>query len=203
MHYITPSCQLHSPRPDAHEPSNHTTHHTPHRPAAAPQPVPLPPPPSDPWPQQGLKQEEIAELQSFFNFVVGKGQTEMTEDHLKSIARQLDMTLKANEVADMIKEGDRTGNGKISFNEFATMMGRKMGEMDSEKTVREALERFDTTGTGKLDHAQLVNILVKIGSGSTFSEREVRELEKEVGTDDDGRVERSALLNAMFASKMQ
>ena len=54
------------------------------------------------------------------------------------------MPVNDKEIEAMMKEGDRGGSGKMTFTEFATMMGTKIASMDAPKAVLEALECFDT-----------------------------------------------------------
>merc|ERR1711916_385273 len=96
-----------------------------------------------------LKQEEVEEL---------------TGDDLKSVMRQLDMPASQQVVDTMMKEADKTGSGKVTFNEFITMMASRMKEMDSERTVLEAFECFDTVGNGAFTPQEFVDILCKSGS---------------------------------------
>ena len=41
-----------------------------------------------------------------------------------------------------------TGSGSIDFNEFLTMMAKKMQEEDTEEELREAFKVFDKDGNG-------------------------------------------------------
>jgi len=102
----------------------------------------------------------------------------------------------------MMKEADKTGSGKVSFNEFVTMMASRMKEMDSSRTVLEAFECFDTVGTGAFTPQEFVDILCKTGSGSKLSEREVRDLLREIGTNNDGNVDYRRLVKIMYAKKV-
>ena len=43
-----------------------------------------------------------------------------------------------------------TGNGTIDFEEFISMMARKMRETDSEEELREAFRVFDKDGNGSV-----------------------------------------------------
>ena len=44
------------------------------------------------------------------------------------------------ELQDMINEVDADGNGSIDFNEFLTMMARKVQDLDSEDELKEAFK---------------------------------------------------------------
>ena len=48
----------------------------------------------------------------------------------------------------MIKEVDIDGNGEIDFDEFLTMMAKKLKETDLEEDIREAFRVFDNKNSG-------------------------------------------------------
>ena len=52
------------------------------------------------------------------------------------------------ELENMIREVDTDGNGEIDFDEFLTMMARKLKETDLEEDIREAFRVFDNKNTG-------------------------------------------------------
>ena len=52
------------------------------------------------------------------------------------------------ELDNMIGEVDIDGNGEIDFDEFLTMMAKKLKETDLEEDIREAFRVFDNKNTG-------------------------------------------------------
>ena len=48
----------------------------------------------------------------------------------------------------MIREVDIDGNGEIDFDEFLTMMAKKLKETDLEEDIREAFRVFDNKNSG-------------------------------------------------------
>ena len=52
------------------------------------------------------------------------------------------------ELENMIREVDIDGNGEIDFDEFLTMMAKKLKETDLEEDIREAFRVFDNKNTG-------------------------------------------------------
>merc|ERR1711991_633246 len=148
-----------------------------------------------------LKQEEVEELQAACNLFSNK-KKELDADDLKSVMRQLDIPASGDVIKKMMREADKTNSGKVSFNEFVTMMASRMKEMDSERTVLEAFECFDTVGTGAFTPTEFVQILCKAGSGPHLTDREVKELVKEIGTNADGNVDYRRLVKIMYAKKV-
>ena len=55
----------------------------------------------------------------------------------------------------MINEVDGDGNGTIDFNEFLTLMSRKIKDMDNNETYIEAFKVFDRDGNGIISSAEL------------------------------------------------
>jgi len=147
---------------------------------------------------QNLSQQELQELKAVFFYFTNK-QNELTADNLKSVMRQLGMPINDKEVETMMKEADRSGSGKISFTEFATMMGTKMASMDIPKAVLEALECFDTDGTGVYTREQFEAILC--GGASKFKPQDVTNIMKQIGTDKVGAMDYRKLHEAMYNNK--
>eukprot|EP01091_Cochliopodium_minus_P014691 TRINITY_DN501_c0_g1_i1.p1 TRINITY_DN501_c0_g1~~TRINITY_DN501_c0_g1_i1.p1 ORF type:complete len:148 (-),score=54.22 TRINITY_DN501_c0_g1_i1:138-581(-) len=140
-----------------------------------------------------LNQQELQELKSVFFYFTNK-QNELTAEHLKGAFRTLAMPINEKEIEQMMKEAGSTG--KINFTEFATMMGNKMGSMDNPKSVLEALECFDTEGTGVYTRDQFTNILT--GGSSKFKPQDVTNIMKEVGTDKEGNMDYRKLHEKMY-----
>merc|ERR1711916_248946 len=145
-----------------------------------------------------LKQDKVEELQAAFNLFSNK-KKELDGDDLKSVMRQLDMPASQQVIDGMMGEADKSNTGKVNFNEFCTMMASRMKEMYSERTVLEAFECFDTVGTGAFSIQEFTDILCKAGSGPHLTEREVKELVKEVGTNADNQVDYRRLVKLMYA----
>lgn len=52
------------------------------------------------------------------------------------------------------------GNGEIDFDEFLSMMAKKMKETDSEDEIREAFKVFDKDGDGYLTQKELKQVKI-------------------------------------------
>jgi calmodulin len=87
----------------------------------------------------------------------------------------------------MLFRGLGAGNGTIDFDEFLTMMERKMKETDTEEEMREAFRVFDKDGDGYISAAELRHVMANLGEKLT--EQEVDEMIKEADTNGDGKVD--------------
>ena len=55
------------------------------------------------------------------------------------------------ELQDMICEVDKDGNGTIDFEEFQSLMIRKMEDTDTEEEFVESFRRFNPDGNGLIN----------------------------------------------------
>ena len=65
---------------------------------------------------------------------------------------------------EMIREVDQDGAGKISFNEFVSLMTKDVHEDGNfEVEIREAFREFDQEGHGFINSKDLYKVLTTIG----------------------------------------
>ncbi|KAK2182462.1 hypothetical protein NP493_353g05007 [Ridgeia piscesae] len=91
------------------------------------------------------------------------------------------------ELQDMINEVDFDGNGTIDFDEFLTMMAKKMKSTDTEDEMKEAFKVFDKDGDGFISAAELRHVMANLGEKLT--DDEVEEMIREADLDGDGKVD--------------
>ena len=85
----------------------------------------------------------------------------------------------------MIFEVDKDGNGTIDFEEFQSLMIRKMEDTDTEEEFVDSFRRFNPEGNGLINASQLYAIMKPLmPDGDDITEQEVIEMIKMA--DDDG-----------------
>lgn len=79
-----------------------------------------------------------------------------------------------------------TGNGKIDFEEFLTMMGRRTEPDNGEEEMRQAFRILDADGNGYISPTELHRVMRNLGENLT--EDEISEMVKQADLDGDGRI---------------
>ncbi|XP_060063077.1 uncharacterized protein LOC132543579 [Ylistrum balloti] len=128
------------------------------------------------------------------------GDGTITTKELGTVMRSLGQNPTEAELQDMINEVDADGNGEIDFQEFLTMMARKMTSMDSQEELNEAFKVFDRDGNGLISAAELRHVMTNLGEKLT--DEEVDEMIREADVDGDGHVNYEGKYNFMFQMLM-
>ncbi|ELT91434.1 hypothetical protein CAPTEDRAFT_146942 [Capitella teleta] len=130
---------------------------------------------------------DFPEFREAFSLFDKDGDGTITTKELGTVMRSLGQNPTEAELQDMINEVDEDGNGTIDFDEFLTMMERKMKETDTEEEMREAFRVFDKDGDGFISAAELRHVMANLGEKLT--EQEVDEMIKEADINGDGKVD--------------
>jgi Ca2+-binding EF-hand superfamily protein len=99
------------------------------------------------------------------------------------------------EVEDMIREVDKDGSGSIEFNEFLTMMAKRMSEITPEEELLEAFRVFDKDGSGTISVDELREVMKNLGENLTTEELE--EMIKEADSNNDGAIDYSEFVKLL------
>ena len=105
---------------------------------------------------------------------------------LATVMRSLGQNPTEAELQDMINEVDIDGSGSIEFNEFITMMSKKIKENESSNDIREAFRVFDRDGDGFISAEELSQVMLTLGESLT--QDEIDEMIREADLDGDGKV---------------
>ncbi|XP_028622425.1 calmodulin-alpha-like [Grammomys surdaster] len=117
-----------------------------------------------------LTEEQTAEFKEAYSIFNKDDDTTLTTKELGTVMRSLDQNLTETELQDLINEVDGDRNGTIDFQEFLTMVARKMKDTDSEEEIREAFRVFDKDGNGYLSAAELNHVMTNFGEKLTDKE---------------------------------
>ena len=133
-----------------------------------------------------LTDEQIIEFREAFQAFDKDGNGSITTKELGTVMRSLGQNLSEIEIKEVIDEVDEDKNGTIDFQEFLSLMARKMKIIDKEDELLDALKILDLEGTGKISKYQLRYIILSTESG--LNGNEIEEILKKTDFDEDGNI---------------
>ncbi|KAI0238216.1 Neo-calmodulin [Lamellibrachia satsuma] len=140
-----------------------------------------------PIPNHKVESLYATEFKEAFALFDKDGDGTITTRELGTVMRSLGQNPTEAELQDMINEVDFDGNGTIDFDEFLTMMAKKMKSTDTEDEMKEAFKVFDKDGDGFISAAELRHVMANLGEKLT--DDEVEEMIREADLDGDGKVD--------------
>jgi len=133
-----------------------------------------------------LTGEQTAEFREAFALFDKDGDGTISTKELGQVMNSLGQKPTPQELENMIREVDTDGNGEIDFDEFLTMMARKLKETDLEEDIREAFRVFDNKNTGTISTQELRHIMSNLGE--KMKDHEIDEMILHADIDGDGMV---------------
>ncbi|RWV91872.1 hypothetical protein GW17_00045801, partial [Ensete ventricosum] len=116
------------------------------------------------------------------------GDGKITKRELEAVLRRLvPDPPTAEEVASMVAEVDRDGDGCISLDEFGALGELLGGGHGGEAELRDAFAVFDADGDGKISAEELLGVFASLGDGGCTLD-DCRRMIGGVDTDGDGFV---------------
>lgn len=107
-------------------------------------------------------------------------------DEMEQIFKTLDIQASREEINLVIKEMDIDGDGEISFEEFAKVMGVKLYDSFNDAEIRTAFNHFDKDGDGFITELELTECMARMGKN--YSKREIKRMIKSIDTDGNGMI---------------
>ena len=144
-----------------------------------------------------LTDEQIIEFREAFQAFDKDGNGSITTKELGTVMRSLGQNLSEAEIKEIIDEVDEDKNGVIDFQEFLSLMARKMKIIDKEDELLDAFKILDIEGTGKISKYQLRYIILSTESG--FSGEDVEELLKKTDIDEDGYIDLNNFIKILMS----
>ncbi|XP_028804223.1 calmodulin-alpha-like isoform X1 [Neltuma alba] len=147
-----------------------------------------------------LTEDQVADFREAFSLIDRDSDGFITVDEMASIVQSLDGNPTKEEIREMITEVDIDGNGSIDFEEFLTIMGRKMKFQQENLTeeLKEAFKVFDRDEDGYISASELRHVMTNMGERLTDEEAE--QMIKEADLDGDGLVSYEEFARMMMAN---
>ena len=144
-----------------------------------------------------LTGEQIIEFREAFQAFDKDGNGSITTKELGTVMRSLGQNLTEAEIKEIIDEVDEDKNGVIDFQEFLSLMARKMKIIDKEGQLIDAFKVLDIDGTGKISKYKLRYIILSTESG--FTGEEIEELMKKTDIDEDGNIDLNDFIKLLMS----
>uniref|UniRef100_A0A0D9ZCZ6 EF-hand domain-containing protein n=3 Tax=Oryza TaxID=4527 RepID=A0A0D9ZCZ6_9ORYZ len=135
---------------------------------------------------EGLTSEQMVAFQEAFLLFDKNGDGCITLEELAAVTRSLGLEPTDQELNDMMREVDTDGNGIIDFQEFLSLIARKMKDGDGDEELKEAFEVLDKDQNGFISPTELRTVMTNLGEKMT--DEEVEQMIREADTDGDGQV---------------
>ncbi|KAK7344066.1 hypothetical protein VNO77_13308 [Canavalia gladiata] len=146
-----------------------------------------------------LSEEQIVDFKEAFGLFDKDGDGCITVEELATVIRSLDQNPTEEELQDMISEVDADGNGTIEFDEFLSLMAKKVKDTDAEEELKEAFKVFDKDQNGYISASELRHVMINLGEKLT--DEEVEQMIKEADLDGDGQVNYDEFVKMMMTEQ--
>ena len=141
-------------------------------------------------------EEQKKEFKEAFKLFDTNGDDEISSQELGDLMKKLGLKPTESELADMINEIDYDGSNSIDFQEFISLISRKMAEDGIEKELGEAFKIFDNSGNGTMEADHFKKIIKDLSNNLT--DDEIKDMLAEADPDGDGRIQFTDLINIML-----
>lgn len=133
-----------------------------------------------------LTEEQIKECGEAFRLFDKDGDGTITTHEIGVVMRSLGKHPTDEELKKIVDEIDIDGDGKVTFDEFLTIMTKQFCSKETAADIREAFRVFDKDGKGYLTVSEFRHIMENLGEKMTWEETE--EMIEMVDTDGDDKI---------------
>eukprot|EP00794_Sanderia_malayensis_P015262 gene15262-16837_t len=131
-------------------------------------------------------EQDVREFKEVYKLFDKDGDGVINEKELGVIMSGHGYDIKDEDLTAMIKKGDYSGDGTVSFNEFIQLIREGLKLEEKEGEVVEAFRVFDREGNGFINAAEIRRVMTNLGE--KLNDEEVDEMIKEADLDGDGQV---------------
>jgi calmodulin len=151
--------------------------------------------------QHHLSDEERAEFKEIFDLVDEDRSGQISKNELKKLMETLRLHPTEEEHTAMMKEVDADGSGDIDFEEFVTVMSRRVQADYTPEQLKSAFKVFETDNVppGYVSTEVLEHALTTYGSDKLNPE-EAAELLSTVDPEQTGKINYMEFINMMSSS---
>ncbi|KAA0704412.1 Centrin-3 [Triplophysa tibetana] len=142
-----------------------------------------------------LTEEQKDEIKEAFELFDTDKDKEIDYHELKVAMRALGFEVKKVDVLTILKDYDREGTGKISFDDFKEVVTDMILDQDPKEEILKAFKLFDDDETGKISLRNLRRVARELGED--MSDEDLRAMIDEFDTDGDGEINQEEFVSIM------
>ncbi|XP_015265712.1 PREDICTED: caltractin-like [Gekko japonicus] len=147
-----------------------------------------------------LSEDQKREIREAFDLFDKDDSGTIDVKELNVVLHTLGFETKKGDIRKMVAEIGKNDHSFINFEDFLTIIIKKMSEKDNKEEVLKAFQLFDTDGTGKISLKNLKNAISELGED--ISDEELQEMIEEADRDGDGEVDQQEFLRIMKKSNL-
>ncbi|RVE66171.1 hypothetical protein OJAV_G00123850 [Oryzias javanicus] len=144
-----------------------------------------------------LTEEQKDEIKEAFDLFDTDKDRQIDYHELKVAMRALGFEVKKMDVLKILKDYDRDGKGKITFEDFSEVVTDRILERDPKEEILKAFKLFDDDESGKISLRNLRRVARELGED--INDEELRSMIDEFDADGDGEINQEEFLAIMSA----
>jgi calmodulin len=154
-----------------------------------------------------LTKEQMEDIREAFDLFDKDQDGRITSIELLTVMKALRQPASDVEIQEMITHADKDGNGTVEFDEFLSMMTRRLTSHDPddeeaarrrhETEMRQAFRVFDIDGDGLIDADELRQTMENLGE--RLSDEDVRAMIREADKNGDGKVDYEEFVHMIYS----
>lgn len=139
--------------------------------------------------------ENVSVMKEAFDMFDKDGDGYIDSGELGDVLAQLGKEPSEKALREMIHRVDSDDNGKISFDEFITLMARRKKAEEAQKELIATFQIFDSDGDGEITADELYEFFKKMGEN--VSKKECVTIIKDTDRNGDGKLDVWELANLL------
>ncbi|XP_065655592.1 calmodulin-A isoform X2 [Hydra vulgaris] len=145
--------------------------------------------------EKNISEAQLQDLKDSFAMFDLNGDGKISMEELDVVMKNLGHETSKEEIDTCLKEIDSDLDGELSFQEFITLMTRKLSNKAVSQELKEVFDFFDEDGNGSISSDELRDIMLKFGEDLT--EEEIAEMIVEADFNGDGNIDYQEFVKMM------
>ena len=144
-----------------------------------------------------LSEETKADYMDAFNMFDTNHDGTINSQKMGEIMRKLGINPTEQQLLQLIENVSKSGNKKITFDDFVDLMEQRNKEDDNEVEIINAFRIFDKENNGLISNEELFHIIRTFGE--TLTDKEIEDIISEADVDGDGYINYEEFVRMMTA----